>query len=124
MMLVAQTISDQKILSLPYGQPGPSPCTRTCSGVSSYKETGTYRWRSDYYGKAYKIADTTECGFVSAPVVTAILKGRYTSLYCPPIQALDFSNTSFYFMTFEDTTPSNMVRIGCDVYWIATGYTC
>ena len=127
MMLVTQTISDQKILSLPGGQTGPAPCTRTCSGVSSYKETGTDRWRDLSNGKAYKRADTTDCGFVTAPVVTAILSGPFTGPYdyYPSIRVLwNVYNTRLYFMTVEDATASDMVSNRCDVYWIATGYTC
>ena len=123
MMLVTQTLSDQKILSLPGGQTGPSTCTRTCSGVSSYKDTGVYKWITVRV-KAYKSADITECGFVTAPVVTAILSAPYSGLYCPPIRVWDVNNTVMYFITVEDATPSDMVSNRCDVYWIATGYTC
>ena len=119
MMLVAQTISDQKILSVPYGQTGPGPCARTCSGVASYKDTGDNRW-TDYHGKAYKRADITESGFVSAPIVTALVNGPYSTPYYPSIRVWSVSST----MIHEVATPSNMVRYQCVVYWIATGYIC
>ena len=124
MMLVTQTLSDQKILSLPGGQTGPAPCARTCSGVSSYKET-TYRWTDTRNGIAYKGADITECGFVTTPVVTAILRGPgHITPSCPSIRVWYVNNTRLYFMTVENATPSNMVYNKCDVYWIATGYVC
>ena len=58
-------------------------------------------------GKAYKRADIQECGFVSAPVVTAIMKGHY----CPSTQVWAVSDTRLYFMTVEDETASKMVRL-------------
>ena len=124
MMLVTQTLSDQKILSLPGGQTGPAPCARTCSGVSSYKETGAYKWITVGNGKAYKRADIRECGFVSAPVVTAILRGLGYTQFCPSIRVMYVSDTWLVFFTVEDATASNMIRYNCDVFWIATGYVC
>ena len=126
MMLVAQTISDQRILSLPDGQTGPAPCARTCSGVASYKDTGDNRWW-DWplnRGKAYKITDIAECGFVTVPVATAATRGPYYSRYCPSIRVRGVYSTRLFFITFEDATPSDMVREKCDVHWIATGYIC
>ena len=63
------------------------------------------------------------CGFVSAPVVTAIMRGNY----CPSIQVWAVSDTRLYFMGFvtvEDGTASKMVCNECDVFWSATGYIC
>ena len=124
MMLVTQTISDQKILSLPDGQTGPAPCTRTCSGVSSYKDTGTYKWITVDSGRVRKRTDIEECGFVSAPVVTAIMRGHY----CPYIQVNAVSDTRLYFETVQGAnvglSASLIVFYQCEVFWSATGYTC
>ena len=126
MMLVAQTISDQKILSLPGGQTGPGPCARTCSGVDTGSDTW-WNWPDQHgkaSGKAYKNTDIAECGFVTVPVATAATRGPSYSRYCPSIRVRGVYSTSLFFITFEDSTPSNMVREKCDVHWIATGYIC
>ena len=124
-LIVSYTLSSElKILNLPEDNPGPASCALTCSGVSRYNETGTYRWqiyeRSER--KAYKPADTTGCGFVSVPVVTAVVRGA--TPYCPPIRLWYVHKTNLGVITVEDATVEKMGFYQCDVYWIATGYTC
>ena len=67
--------SDQKILSVPAGEPGPAPCARTCSGVGSHIQKGEYEWKhDDQAAKMTKVVDMSECEFVSTPVVTAVMR--------------------------------------------------
>ena len=123
-LIVSHTLSSElKILNLPEDQPGPAPCALTCSGVSRYNETGNDIWMSTG-SRAYKGVDIEECGFVSAPVVTAVVRGPFSSGYCSPILLWKVHDTRLYLKTVENVLPSNMVLYQCDVYWIATGYVC
>ena len=114
-----------KILSLPSGHPiGPAPCALTCSGVSSFGETGSEKWNGSGFAiTAYKIIDITECGFSSPPVVTAMLSG--ISQNCPSISVFNFADkTKLAVFTVQAATADQMISNLCDVYWTANGYSC
>ena len=129
LMLAGPSLSEQKILSLPNdGKPGPQPCTLTCSGVTRYEEIeGDYSyqtWMGDSH-QSYRYVNFSDCGFVSAPVVTATLNGPGTGdRKCPPIYITNTDRTLFMVTTTEDISPSQMMDNKCDVYWTANGYDC
>ena len=128
-VLANPTLSELKILNTPDGVAGPPPCAITCSGVARHTDTGdtdnNYRWR--YWRRnAYRRINFAECGFVTIPVVTATLSGYYGDHPCPAIYIRNTISTNswFYVQTSKEATPSQMVHNKCDVYWIATGYSC
>ena len=128
-MLAAPSLSEQKILSLPNdGKPGPQPCTLTCSGVTRYEEIegdyGYQTWIGDSR-QSYRYVDLSDCGFVSAPVVTATLSGPVADAKrCPPVYIAYTLKSLFIVVTTEDISPSQMINNKCDVYWTANGYNC
>ena len=129
LLLAVPSLSEQKILSLPKGEPGPQPCTLTCSGVAKYEmssEVGYhYRYWMSNYEQSYRYVDMGDCGFASAPVVTATLNGPGAGdRRCPPIYITYTDRTLFMVMTTEDISPSRMMDNKCDVYWTANGYDC
>merc|ERR1712013_143386 len=125
LFLLSPVLSDLVILSLPGGkQPGPEPCARTCSGFSRYDDTA-YPWES-YGNQARKRVDTTGCNFVSEPIITATVRGRYGHI-CPNVKV--HTNTGigsdyFYVMSTESNTPHIMRFRECSVYWTANGFIC
>ena len=125
LMSLSLVHSDLKILSVPGGEPGPAPCARTCSGVGSHIQKGEYEWKHDDQGaKMTKTIDMSECEFVSAPVVTAVMRQEMRSLYLA-IQIETVEPGKFTVATLEDIgLPYIMELFKCDVYWIATGFTC
>ena len=123
LMLTIPTLPlEVKILNTPDGISHPPPCALTCSGISKHSDTGNYNWRS-YHGQAYKENNITGCGFVSPPVVTAILKGYYMR-GCPSV-FIELSKESWFVVqTVEGATAGQMTKDRCDVYWTANGFNC
>ena len=65
-----------------------------------------------------------ECGFVSSPVVTAVIRGKYMGDRCPPVSILGSYKSWFGVITTLDTSGMLMVEDHCDVYWSAYGFHC
>ena len=118
--------ADIKILNTPTrSQPGPEPCSRICSGVSWWGSTGFYNWKrsSIYRNKLVRPNDMRECGFVSAPLVTATAGGNVNAL-CPSVSVSYINERRFDLYTVEDTTLDEVAKKGCNIYWTASGFTC
>ena len=127
-LLVVPALSSQlKILNTPNSNREdtlrPAPCALICSGVARHDETGWSAWRRGI-GFAFKYNYMTDCDFVTAPVVTATIRGPFISMRCPSIIVNDIDINWFSVQTVEDATGGQMIRRKCDVYWIATGYNC
>ena len=64
-----------------------------------------------------------ECGFVSAPLVTATAGGNVNAL-CPSVSVSYINERRFDLYTVEDTTLDEVAKKGCSIYWTASGFTC
>ena len=124
-LLYPTLLSELKILSTPDGDTHPAPCALTCSGVARYNEYGDFAWQTAGR-RAYKRTDIFGCGFVSTPVVTFTVRTPGISILynCPPIRPYGSYATRFGVITMGDATPSQIISMECDIYWIATGYNC
>ena len=61
---------------------------------------------------------------MSAPVVTAVIRGKYVGDECPPISILGAYKSWFGVMTSQEATRKLMVENHCDVFWTAHGFHC
>ena len=124
-MLALPTLQTElKILSLPSEEAGPAPCSLICSGVSKHDTTDIYQSWQEHHNKVYKRIDIEECGFVSSPVVTVAMRGRFISDRCPPIRIQGSYSQWFGVVTTEDATTQQMSAGSCDVFWTANGFSC
>ena len=121
-MLVIPTQSVQ-ILSIPKGVNSNQDCAQTCSGVGKYDGPEAEQWRPSWKSATIMKFNIMGCSFKSAPVVTVSVRGDYRS-NCPNIRIESVDARTFTIITVEEVTVDQMVSWGCDVYWIATGFTC
>ena len=115
--------ADIKILETPAHKSGPEPCSRICSGVSWLgKNEGVFSWKTSGLdrNKLMRPNDMRDCGFVSAPLVTAIAGGRM----CPSISVYFIDRDRFDVYTVEDTTLYEIKVKECNIYWTASGFFC
>ena len=116
--------ADIKILETPAHKFGPEPCSRICSGVSWWNTDSEdlYSWKRSGLdrNKLMRPNDMRDCGFKSAPLVTAIAGGRM----CPSISVYFIDNERFDVYTVEDTTLYEIKVKECNIYWTASGFTC
>ena len=125
-LLLLLTLSlemDIKILRPPNGKPGPAPCALSCSGTEDLNN-----WQDGLVDKAYMTVNYEECGFVSNPVVTVSVAGRWPGgILCPSVNVQRSSNLKanlFYVHTVEPATGEQMRKDECRVNWSAFGYNC
>ena len=123
LLLVVSTLSELKILSTPDGDMGPEPCSLICSGVSSYKDVDN-SWINLGNGKAAKPNIMKGCEFARRPVVTATVRGPNHNSDCPSIRIWSIEKEDFNVLTVMDASARYMKSNECDVYWVATGFTC
>ena len=126
-MLITSTLTAElKILNLPEGDTGPPPCALTCSGISKHDQINGGLWKK-LNGQAIKNITISECGFVSAPVITATVRGPWEGLpiyRCTAIYIKDVSEAEFSVLTADDVGSLQMASNRCDVYWVANGFNC
>ena len=130
LMLAEPSLCGQKILNLPYdAEKGPEPCALTCSGVTKHSEVIDNKlvsWMGSAL-QAYRWIDVSDCGFVTAPVLTVTTSGPSvgSAMYrCPAVYIGHVDNEKFIVFTVGDASPSRLIANRCDVYWTANGFNC
>ena len=120
--LLNLTSQSPTILDLPDHSSHPEPCALTCSGISRSDDPESAWYDRGYVSKATKIVDISGCKFAAPPVVTAVV-GRGDNL-CTSIHVRWVRADKFYAISVEDGKAAALTHGLCDVYWIATGYSC
>ena len=122
-VLLAGTVADTKILSIPDGKLGPEPCIRTCTGV----DKDYSGWVDDsriVSGTVLKSILIDDCDFVSPPVVTVTTKGANVYSRCPSVHLIYTWGHLFQVRSVSKFTKRGMISNKCDIHWTATGFIC
>lgn len=127
LMITLAEQADVKIVSIPRDNPGPDPCTLVCAGVARWNE-GAGGWTNSLSqaGKVYRSVHTTECNFVSTPVVTitSAAADPNGNVVCPAVSVAHVRDSWFGVFSVGDMTKGEIMKKQCDVYWSASGFTC
>jgi hypothetical protein len=115
--------SEIKIVA-PY-KPGPEPCALLCAGTTGIGKT---QWTEDHMWGVRATVDMKACGFVSTPIVNAVVVGDSYHRWATGTSAIYYlSKTQFTVKPARSNrydTLSLAKKYNWRVDWQAVGYTC